>query len=327
MHRRRGFTLIELLVVIGIISILMAIMTSSLHGARENARKTACMANLRQWGIVFNMYAGDNDGKLVQDYQEPAWYYPIRRYYGEMPELLLCPSAKKASNPDGLPGEPPYGGAQLAWGKLFPENGRPAWDTAGSYGLNHWAYAPNRETCQNDEPEDAGDGTATTTGGTTAVGGGGGGGGGFLWLRRDPNRPGIDFNVSWSNSWSYTSCVDPNVVQQGQRYWSGLFVKGAANVPLVLDCPWLYAYCRPDAPPPPDNGIPRAHMSGNYLCMDRHRGGIGVVFMDTSVRQVGPKELYTLKWHPEFDTAGPWTKAGGVEPKDWPRWMRKYTDY
>ena len=133
--------------------------------------------------------------------------------------------------------------------------------------------------------------------------------------------------MTWCNSWSYTSQVDANDTQDSQRYWAGMFIKGTSNIPLVLDCAWLYAYCRPETPPPSDDATPRADMSGNYLCMDRHRGGIGVVFMDTSVRQVGPKELYTLKWYPQFDTAGPWTKSGGVQPQAWPRWMRKYKDF
>ena len=49
--------------------------------------------------------------------------------------------------------------------------------------------------------------------------------------------------------------------------------------------------------------------------------------MDWSVRKVGLKELWTLKWHHEYDTAGPWTKAGGVQPEDWPQWMRSFKDY
>ena len=49
--------------------------------------------------------------------------------------------------------------------------------------------------------------------------------------------------------------------------------------------------------------------------------------MDWSVRKVGVKELWTLKWDKDFDTAGPWTKAGGVKPEDWPQWMRRFKDY
>jgi len=51
------------------------------------------------------------------------------------------------------------------------------------------------------------------------------------------------------------------------------------------------------------------------------------MFMDWSVRKVGLKELWTLKWHPQFDTAGPWTKAGDAEPGDWPAWMRSFKGY
>jgi hypothetical protein len=45
------------------------------------------------------------------------------------------------------------------------------------------------------------------------------------------------------------------------------------------------------------------------------------------VRPVGLKELWTIKWHSDFDTAGPWTEAGGVQPEDWPQWMRSFKDY
>ena len=64
-----------------------------------------------------------------------------------------------------------------------------------------------------------------------------------------------------------------------------------------------------------------------YFTINRHSGGINSLFLDFSVRKVGLKELWTLKWHDKFDTAGPWTRAGGVLPEDWPRWMRKFKDY
>jgi hypothetical protein len=49
--------------------------------------------------------------------------------------------------------------------------------------------------------------------------------------------------------------------------------------------------------------------------------------MDWSVRKVALKELWTLKWHRQFDTTGPWTKAGGVRSEDWPEWMGSFDDY
>jgi prepilin-type processing-associated H-X9-DG protein len=63
------------------------------------------------------------------------------------------------------------------------------------------------------------------------------------------------------------------------------------------------------------------------LCVNRHGGAQNCLFADWSVRRVGLKELWTFKWHRSYKTAGPWTKAGGVQPNDWPQWMIKFKDY
>ena len=64
---KHGFTLIELLVVIAIIAILAAILFPVFANAREKARQSSCLNNMKQWGLGFHMYSDDNNDRVPQE--------------------------------------------------------------------------------------------------------------------------------------------------------------------------------------------------------------------------------------------------------------------
>ena len=65
MRGGRGFTLIELLVVIAIIALLLAILVPGLKRVKEQGKRIVCLSNLRQMMFCWEMYAEENDDKIV----------------------------------------------------------------------------------------------------------------------------------------------------------------------------------------------------------------------------------------------------------------------
>ena len=132
------------------------------------------------------------------------------------------------------------------------------------------------------------------------------------------------------------------------KFWRYLSaVTTPSKVPLMTDAQWIEAWPEPDDRPPGREDVlwdgtlhgggtdPDWH-GGHFVRVLQNRHGDGwqnCAFLDGSARKVGLKELWVLKWHREYDTAGPWTVAGGATYAKWndpvkgAPWMADFTDY
>ena len=116
-------------------------------------------------------------------------------------------------------------------------------------------------------------------------------------------------------------------------FWKTPNVSMAYQIPLFLDCFFWCGWPDDDDTPQdkgPDGVVIRDKSDSNAMnryCLDRHDGRTNVLFLDYSVRPVGLKELWTLKWNKKFNVAGAWTQAGGARAEDWPKWMQGLRAY
>jgi prepilin-type processing-associated H-X9-DG protein len=90
-------------------------------------------------------------------------------------------------------------------------------------------------------------------------------------------------------------------------FWKTANVNGAGNIPVYLDSWWWCGWVK-DIDRPPDYDCQKTEFpcgckdSIRRFCINRHDGFVNAVFLDGSVRKVGLKELWRLKWHPNYNT-------------------------
>ncbi len=123
--RHHGFTLIELLVVIAIIAILAAILFPVFAKAREKARQTSCLSNMKQLGMAALMYAQDYDEVMVGDFMYAPypclyWWPDLLYPYTKNWNLGACPSTNQPVGPLWYPAEP-HGVAPFWQNYLIPD--------------------------------------------------------------------------------------------------------------------------------------------------------------------------------------------------------------
>lgn len=147
MKRRSGFTLIELLVVIAIIAILAAILFPVFARAREKARQSSCLSNVKQLSVGALMYMQDYDETFwptsavhmnnlaANDSPGSIWYRAVMPYV-KNEQIFVCPSDSQTNSAR-------WSDSATTWDD-WPADGATAYPaTAGydgfalSYGTNH----------------------------------------------------------------------------------------------------------------------------------------------------------------------------------------------
>ena len=160
------------------------------------------------------------------------------------------------------------------------------------------------------------------------------------WLDSISPLPECHFGSYASNGWVEDKPDDLTDAVNKPKYWRRYNKITETNtVPFLTDGQWIDGWPNPGERPPENENVfwdtnnPDGIASGatgshfERFVQNRHNKGQNVIFMDGSTRKVGLKELWTFKWHRQYNTKGVWTKAGGAKRSSWPDWMQGFEDY
>ena len=277
----------DLIVVLGCAVFVLANIGAIGSGGRRRAKEAVCLSNLRKWGVCYQMYTNDNncyfDTGDLGGTHMDLMWVYCLQPYYKEGMLRLCPEAVR-------PFFVPYGGPGSGPGK----------QPFASFGALWGPTASSRD--------DWGD----------------------PWHVRFPPSfayTEADNCLSYGrNDWVRSVHPERRDDPRNLKCWQSPNVQGGDNIPLFMDCSY---YCAD----PYDTDEPPAHEADTFtgssanemkrFCVNRHNGAINVLFLDFSVRKVGLKYLWTLKWHREFDNVnGVWVSRPGYTPP-WPNWMGK----
>jgi prepilin-type N-terminal cleavage/methylation domain-containing protein len=129
------------------------------------------------------------------------------------------------------------------------------------------------------------------------------------------------------NGWVYVNAESGGVLygMPAADFWRTPHVRGAAQVPLFLDCWFWCGWPRHSNTPPPTDSrearYPGDDNAMNRFCVNRHQGTINAVYMDYHVERVPLKALWRQKWHKSFDITAPERNWATEAP-----WMAHFRD-